>query len=98
MEVSLSHTLLLRFRRTPALSFTPGRNPGPATHGMRPSIDTFEAPLAPEGRRKTRRKESTICNCRKGISEHLNEALGSSLRHQTDPQRRVPWSLSLLRT
>ena len=37
-------------------------------------------------------------NCRNGMSEHLNEALGSSLRHQTDPQRRVLWSLSILRT
>ena len=38
--MSPSHTLPLRFRRTPALSFAPGRNPGSATHGMRPSIDS----------------------------------------------------------
>ena len=71
--MSLSHTPPLRFRRTPAISFTPGPNMWAATHLMRQSIERFQALFAFQGQWQTRPKDLTIGNCRKGISEHLNE-------------------------
>ena len=72
--MSLSHTPPLRFRRTPAISFTPGPNTWAATHLMCQNIERFQALFAFQGHWQARRKDPTICNCRKSISEHLNKA------------------------
>ena len=84
--VSPSHTLPLRFRRTPALSFAPVRNPRPATHRRRPSIDSFKAPSAPERRRKTGWKDPTICNCR-NHSSMLSASIAQAACHNKESPR-----------
>ena len=58
---------------SPAISFMTGPITWAATHLMRQNIERFQALFAFQGQWHTRPKDPTIGNCRKGISEHLNE-------------------------